>query len=167
MEKTHWLQSPNKNYLGHWDLPEGKDLVLTIKSAQWEKVKNPLLGTEEAKRVIRFVEKAKPLICNQTNANSILKSTGIKYMEDSEGQKIALYVDTIRDRRTKEDIDCVRVRNTMVKIEKPAFPIKRSDALAKAVLIYAEKKSFATIEKHYKLTESDKETIKKGVAEIS
>ena len=39
--KTHWLQSPNKNYLGHWDLPEGKDLILTIESAQWEEVKNP------------------------------------------------------------------------------------------------------------------------------
>ena len=39
--KTHWLQNPNKNYLGHWDLPNGKDLVLTIKSAAWEEVENP------------------------------------------------------------------------------------------------------------------------------
>jgi len=38
---THWLQNPNKNYLGHWDLPNGQDFVLTIASAQWEIVKDP------------------------------------------------------------------------------------------------------------------------------
>ncbi len=54
MNKTHWLQSPNKNYLGHWDLPNSKDVVLTIKSANWESVKNPLTNTTTDKRVIRF-----------------------------------------------------------------------------------------------------------------
>ena len=37
--KTHWLYSPNKNYLGHQDLPNGEDVVLTIASANWETVK--------------------------------------------------------------------------------------------------------------------------------
>jgi len=110
MSKTHWLQSPNKNYLGHWDLPENKDFILTIASAKWEVVENPILRTQESKRVIRFKEKVKPLICNQTNAQSIVKSTGVKYMEDSAGQKIALYIDNIKDKRTKEDIDCIRIR---------------------------------------------------------
>ena len=32
IEKTHWLQNPNKNYLGHQDLPNGKPVVLTIKT---------------------------------------------------------------------------------------------------------------------------------------
>jgi len=110
MEKTHWLQSPNKNYLGHWDLPNGEDLVLTIKSAQWEKVKNPIIGTEEAKRVVRFEEDVKPWICNQTNAQTISKVTGINFMEDSVGEKIQLFVDSIKDKRTREMIDCIRVR---------------------------------------------------------
>jgi hypothetical protein len=110
-EKTHWLQSPNKNYLGHWDLPGGNNLILTIKSAKWEEVKNPIINTKEAKRVIRFNEKFKPLICNQTNANAILKSTGIKFMEDSVGCKIELYIDNIQDKRTKEYIDCIRVKS--------------------------------------------------------
>lgn len=109
--KTHWLQSPNKNYLGHWDLPDGEDLVLTIESAQWEEVKNPIIGTSEAKRVVRFKEDVKPFICNQTNAQSILRATGIKFMEDSEGKSISLYVSSIKDRKTKEDIDCIRIRN--------------------------------------------------------
>lgn len=113
--KTHWLQSPNKNYLGHWDLPEKEDLILTIESAKWEEVKNPIINVSESKRVIRFKEDVKPLICNQTNANSIIRATGCKYMEDSGGQKITLYTTSIMDRRTKEDIDCVRIRAEKVK----------------------------------------------------
>ena len=112
--KTHWLQSPNKNYLGHWDLPEENDLILTIESAQWEEVKNPIIKKSEAKRVIRFKEKVKPLICNQGNAQSIIKSTGVKYMEDSKGQKIQLYIGKHFDRVSKEDVDCVRIRSNKI-----------------------------------------------------
>ena len=50
-EKTHWMQSPNKNYLGHWDLPESGELNVTIESAQWEVVKDPVSGRSESKRV--------------------------------------------------------------------------------------------------------------------
>lgn len=35
-KKTHWLQSANKNFLGHPDLPSGKDVILTIESAKIE-----------------------------------------------------------------------------------------------------------------------------------
>ena len=109
-EKTHWMQSPNKNYLGHWDLPESGELNVTIESAQWEVVKDPVSGRSESKRVVRFKEPIKPFICNQTNANSIVRSSGIKFMEDSQGVTICLFVDTIDDRRTKEKVDCIRVK---------------------------------------------------------
>jgi hypothetical protein len=130
-EKTHWLQSPNKNYLGHWDLPENKDLILTIKSAQWEEVKNPITNSKESKRVVRFEDKGvKPFICNQTNAQSIVIATGVKFMEDSAGYKIALFVDNIKDKRTKEDIDCIRIRrrnNVLILGEiKELFELKKS-----------------------------------------
>ena len=132
--KTHWLQSPNKNYLGHWDLPEKEDLILTIDSAKWEEVKNPIINVSESKRVIRFKEDVKPLICNQTNANSIIRATGCKYMEDSGGQKITLYTTSIMDRRTKEDIDCVRIRAEKVKPKPELKPdTKQFDAVVKAV----------------------------------
>jgi hypothetical protein len=124
--KTHWLQSPNKNYLGHWDLPEKDDLILTIKSAKWEEVKNPIINKSEAKRVIRFEEKVKPLICNQGNAQSIVKSTGVKYMEDSVGQKIQLYVGKHFDRVSKEDIDCVRIRSNALP-DKPILSYDTKD----------------------------------------
>lgn len=106
--KTHWLQNPNKNYLGHWDLPEGRDLVLTIKSAQWEEVKNPIINTSEARRVIRFEEKVKPFICNETNSQSILRSTGTNYMEDCGGMKIKLFLSQVKVKG--QSVDCLRVK---------------------------------------------------------
>lgn len=118
--KTHWLQSPNKNYLGHWDLPGGEDLTLTIKTAGWEEVENPVLRKNDPKKfqsckVVRFVEDFKPFICNQINAQSIIKSTGIKYMEDSIGSKIILYVGLHFDRASKENVDCIRIREYAVR----------------------------------------------------
>jgi len=120
-EKTHWLQNPNKNYLGHWDLPNGKDVILTIESAKWEEVKNPVINTSEAKRVVRFIEKhswLKPFICNEINAQTILKSTGIKFMEDSRGKRIKIGVGTTKVKR--EEVDCLRVRLTNQKDLEPS-----------------------------------------------
>ena len=157
-EKTHWLQSPNKNYLGRWDLPEGIDLVLTIKSAQWEEVKNPVNNSTESKRVITFEEDYKPLICNQTNAQSITIATGVKWMEDSTGQKIVLFVDNIKDKRTKEDTDCIRVRriNTeqILTALEALFNLKRSKLTDKEierveeVIINKEAEAYSKTSKH-------------------
>jgi len=135
MEKTHWLQSPNKNYLGHWDLPESDDLILTIESAQWEEVKNPIINQSEAKRVIRFKEDVKPLICNQTNAQSIVNSTGVKFMEDSKGCQVALYISQIKDRKTKDMIDCIRIRNKFEQVErkKPSINNERFQKALEAI----------------------------------
>lgn len=109
--KTHWLKNPNKNYLGHWDIPETGELVATIMSAGWEDVKNPTNNKIENKRVIRFEGNLKPLICNQTNAKSIIKSTGIRFMEDATGHTITMYVDKIYNRLEKQEVDCIRIRN--------------------------------------------------------
>ena len=114
--KTHWLKNPNKNYLGHWDLPD-KDLILTIKSAAWEDVEDPTKKKDDPsrlslKRVVRFVENYKPLICNQTNAISIYKSIGIRELEDSAGARIALFIGLEVDRKNRIEVECVRVRST-------------------------------------------------------
>lgn len=118
-QKTHWLKNPNKNYLGHWDLPEN-DLILTIKKAGWEDVTDPTTGKTESKRVVHFVENYKPLICNQTNAASIYRSTGIRYLEDSAGAKIKLFIGEDFDRRNRIKVECVRIRDEKIK-QRPAM----------------------------------------------
>lgn len=107
-QKTHWLQSPNKNFLGHWDLPNGKDIIVTIDSAQWEEVRDPITKGVKAQRVIKFKENYKPLICNQTNAQAIIKSTKKNYMEDCVGERIKLSIG--QTRVAGEMVDCLRVK---------------------------------------------------------
>ena len=148
--KTHWLQSPNKNYLGHWDLPEGDNLILTIKSADWEAVENPVTKQKKECRVIRFEEDVKPLICNQTNAQSIMVSTGQKYMDDSIGCKIALY-----ESQTKvkgETVDCIRVRREPIdQMLKPKPKKKITDMRFKQALEKIKSGEYTTaelVEKH-------------------
>lgn len=115
-EKTHWMQNPNKNYLGHPDLPNGGDAILTIASAAWEAVENPTIGTKEEKRVIHFAEQhkwLKPFICNETNAKMIVKVTGEKYIEDSVGKKIKIGISQTKIK--KEEVDCLRIREVYQK----------------------------------------------------
>jgi len=117
MTKTHWLQSPNKNYLGHFDLPGGEPVILTIRSAQWEEVKNPITKTSEAKRVVRFKEEhswVKPFICNETNAQSILNSVKEKFMEDCEGKCIKLNI--AKAAAFGKEVDCLRVSSSPQRI---------------------------------------------------
>lgn len=150
-EKTHWLQNPNKNYLGHWDLPNGQDVILTIKSAGWEEVKNPVINTKEAKRVIRFVESdkwIKPFICNEINAQTILKSTNEKFMEDCLNKRIKIGVGNIKVKG--EAVDCLRVRNVK---QEGLEPTKINDKQLKEIQDLIEKtdKSAADICGAYKV----------------
>lgn len=159
-EKTHWLQSPNKNYLGHWDLPESGELMLTIESAKWEDVKNPINNKSEVKRVVRFQEKdIKPLICNQTNAQSIVNSTGVKFMEDSKGSIVCLFLSSIVDRRTKENVDCIRIKrdasitletiNKLFQEKKSLVPEDRRVGIER-IIIEDEKSSFIKVNNYLK-----------------
>tara|TARA_R100000458_G_C8245131_1_gene223270 strand:+ start:637 stop:1173 length:537 start_codon:yes stop_codon:yes gene_type:complete len=110
--KTHWKQNPNKNYLGHYDLPNGEPVILTMDKVNWETIINPKEQKTEEKRVIRFKEKfkwVKPFICNETNANLIAKSTGKIYLEDWPGLKVKLGVSNVKVGR--DNLDAIRVRN--------------------------------------------------------
>ena len=90
-KKTHWRKVHNPNYLGAYSLDQGKDLILTIKKAGVEKVKNER-GSEEC-TVISFVENQKPMIINVTNARIIQKIYKTPYIEEWAGKKIQLYID--------------------------------------------------------------------------
>lgn len=115
-EKTHIMWNPNKNYLGSWDLPKSGDLVLTIDKICWEEIENPQDKKEKPKqkRIVHFVEDFKPMICNEENANAIMLSTDVKFIEefDGEGKKIAIF--PFRGRFFGEEMDVLRVRPTSV-----------------------------------------------------
>ena len=80
-----------KPYLGHWDVPDNDDLVLTIDEIYVEEIKNQR-GSED-RPVIHFAEKGvKPMVLNKTNRDSIANLYGKRTVSnDWKGKKIALY----------------------------------------------------------------------------
>lgn len=84
----------DKNYLGAWDLPDGKDLVLTIDHCEQNEVKSE--RGSETKLTLHFVERGyKPMVLNTTNSNRIAKAYSSKKVEDWEGKKIAIYTERV------------------------------------------------------------------------
>ena len=158
MSKTHWLQSPNKNYLGHQDLPNWDDIVVTIKSAKWEEVTNPILNTKEAKRVVRFKEKGiKPFICNQTNAGTIIKVTGVKFMEDTKDKKLQFFIAQTKVKGSL--VDCLRIRDQAPK-DLEELDTKHPK-WSSAVSAVKEGKDIDSFKKWYSITEENKSLLLK------
>lgn len=69
---NHWKKVFNYKYLGSWDIEDGKDLVLTIKSMAVESVTNPQ-GVASDCLVAHFVENKKPMILNKVNNKMMQK----------------------------------------------------------------------------------------------
>lgn len=90
---VHWKKTTNPSYIGSWDLPEGKDMVVTIEDVVLETITNAQ-GSEE-KAVMRFKGGVKPLILNKTNMASIAKALKTPYLDEWVGRNIQLYSDIV------------------------------------------------------------------------
>ena len=104
----------NKDYLGAWDVPDGKDLILTIDHCEVNEVKNER-GTER-KLTLHFAEDGfKPMILNTTNATAIGKAYGSNKVETWSGKKISIY--TARVPAFGTTTDALRIRDYAPKSE--------------------------------------------------
>ena len=108
MAGTDYRSLYDREYLGSWDLPEGKDVVVTIESVKGGELVQPG-GRKNKKPIIAFVGKDKRFVSNKTNSKAIAGMYG-NHVEKWVGKKIALYVSTTRDPSTGDDIPCIRVR---------------------------------------------------------
>ena len=63
---THWKTQFNYDYLGAYSLPDGKDIILTIRETKKEQVVGTS-GKKEECFVAYFFENVKPMILNRTN----------------------------------------------------------------------------------------------------
>jgi len=152
---THWLSSPHKNYLGHFDLPDGKDLTLTIDTADYEIVEHPRLQTKEELKVIHWIEEGfKPFIVNQGNSQSIIEATGETQMENSHGKKITVYVGKYYDPNAKKEIDCLRVRNT-APVEREILNPKHPKWETAKKHVKENKTPIDSLRKNYKISKKD------------
>jgi len=125
MNRTHWKQLMNPDYLGAYALPEGKDLTVTIRSVQREQVTGE--GGKKEECTVAHIDNNKPMILNVTNQKSIAKMYG-PYIEDWAGQQITLCVS--QTKLKGEVVECLRIRQSVMLTEKPGITAER---LAKAV----------------------------------
>ncbi len=116
-----------KAYLGAWDIPEGKDVVLTIDHCEGSKIKGTS-GEEKSAPVLFFsnTKGRKGLVLNVTNAKTLIKLYG-RHIEGWAGKRIALYA--ARTMAFGEEVDCLRIRPV-----EPAEPKRAVEPMGKLPL---------------------------------
>jgi hypothetical protein len=122
MEKTHWKNNFDYQYLGGYSI-DGEDKTLTIKKVVTEKVQGTS-GRAEDCMVIYFEEESKGMICNKTNAKTITKVHGTPYIEEWTGKKIVLGTEKVS--AFGETTDALRIR-----AYKPKAEVNPADAILK------------------------------------
>lgn len=113
MEKTHWKKAMGSNYIGSWDIDQGKDLTVQIMNVAKQLVK----GTDgkEDECIVATLKDQKPMILNSTNCKTIATLLETPYLEEWKGKSITLYVQQVK--AFGEVVDALRVR-----AGKPALP---------------------------------------------
>lgn len=116
MGKTDVRSFFEKRYIGSWDLPDGRDVVVVIDRVEGGDVKGTSGESKRAPLVFfsNVKNRKKPLVLNATNAKAIIKMYG-KFIEEWSGKPVTLYA--TKTVAFGEEVDCIRVRP-----EKPAMP---------------------------------------------
>lgn len=154
---THWKNQFNYDYLGAYSLPDGKDIVLTIKETKKEMVTGAN-GQKSECFVAYFHENVKPMILNKTNCKAIEKMYKTPNIEEWVNKQIQ--IGATRINAFGEMTDCLRIRAF---IPKPADADTRPAVVTGSVVWknildgLAGGYTVAQVEKKYKLT---KEQIK-------
>ena len=150
--KTHWKKQFNYDYLGSYSLPDGKDVVLTIKETKKEMVTSGT-GSKEECFICYFTEKhdwVKPMILNRTNCKTIEKVYATPFIEEWSGKKVQIGIEQ-GIRAFGDVVDGLRIRKVQPKerslmgIDHPKFKDAIENMKAGTVKIEG-------IEKHYELT---------------
>jgi len=107
MNGDHWRDYFDSPHLGSWDLPKGKDVVVTIERVERGKLKDQK-GRDSKKALIYFQGKEKALAANVTNCKTIAAMYGAN-PRAWVGKQIAMYVAENID-SPQGPTDAIRVR---------------------------------------------------------
>ena len=152
--KTHWKKLKNPNYIGSYELLDGSEnpeLIVTINKVVKESVKGSDGKSEEC--TVAYLDGQKPFILNSTNSKAIESIVGSPFIEDWSGQRICLYVKTIK--AFGEMMEALRVKDA----PKTKSLSQGSDAWNKAVQYVKNGGAIEDILKKYPLSESDQEKL--------
>ncbi|MBR5808841.1 MAG: hypothetical protein IKY39_01870 [Clostridia bacterium] len=141
----HWKKMFNPDYIGAYELEEGQELILTIKTVQPEMVTGDR-GRKEELLVARFEENVKPMILNKTNCKTIQKIYRTPEIEKWMGKKIQIYATTTTF--GGEVVECLRIRDKAPVIEPPVYCESCKKAITPALGMTANQLSQYTFKKY-------------------
>jgi hypothetical protein len=103
----HWAQLKNSEFLGHWDIPVGKDFKVVIDLVNMEELTHPSTFKKEWKSVMSFKNGKKRLVLNTTNMRAVASWHG-NNPKTWGGKTITLF--RALTKLKGEEVECVRVR---------------------------------------------------------
>jgi hypothetical protein len=103
---NHWRAMMDSPYLGSWDIPDGKDIIVTIKAVRQGEVTNAQKKTSK-KPLIFFEGQEKGLVANVTNCKAIARLYGDD-PRDWIGKRVTIGVSETSV--GGETMPCIRVR---------------------------------------------------------
>lgn len=116
--QTDYRSLFDRDYIGHFDLPGGKDTTLTIKRVVGGEL-TAMGGRKSRKPIIHFTQEGvKPLIANKTNSKTISGMYG-NIVEAWAGKRVTLYVSMTRNPDGGGEVECIRIR--------PKIPASKAD----------------------------------------
>lgn len=106
-QKTHWKTQFNYKWLGAYCLPDGKDVVLTIREMKREEVVGDS-GNKEQCLIAYFHENSKPMIINKTNCKTLEKLFKTPIIEEWSNKQIQ--VGAAQVKAFGSVVDALRIR---------------------------------------------------------
>lgn len=106
-QKTHWKTQFNYKWLGAYCLPDGKDVVLTIREMKREEVVGDS-GNKEQCLIAYFHENSKPMIVNKTNCKTLEKLFKTPIIEEWSNKQIQ--VGAAQVKAFGSVVDALRIR---------------------------------------------------------
>jgi hypothetical protein len=145
--KTHFKKAFNSAYLGSQDLPESKDINLTIKEVLLQESKG--LKEDSIFNIAYFKQSVKPMLLNVTNSKTLSRLAKSKYIEDWGGIEITIGVQSVR--AFGADHDALRIR-PVTRVLKTTLTAEHPKWLEVAEKIKSGVK-IAAIRKYYDITD--------------
>lgn len=153
MSKTHWKKAQNTPYLGSQDLPDYKDITLTIDRVV-SQVSHGLKENNTFNTAYFKEKKYKPMLINSTNAKVLRDLASSPYIEEWADLKITIYVDQVK--AFGELHDALRIRK-ITKQSQSSKPVlnEQSEKWSLAKEKVQGGMTYESLTKHYQITKED------------
>jgi len=163
-DKTHYRKAFHSPYLSSADVVG--QVTLTIKHVKLEpdltkKTKDYFNTAHFVEKEIRKGEELKPMILNAGNSKIMAKMCGSAFIDDWNNVPVTIYVDS-NVRFGRDTVEGLRLSPKRADAVKPELTNEDVSLWDRAIAAYRRDKSFAAIEKSYRISDENKELIKRA-----